>query len=138
MQYKMTNDSEDLKVVAWGKTKVIESVQIGQQITKVNTKLFRQDACSAWIAWDEYGCQSNFGWEIDLILPPEKGGTEIKSNLRALNWKNKQSKGNDFPFYKSAMKAELDKNIQKTEPKTVNKELLSQLKVEYPENPFLQ
>lgn len=56
--------------------------------------VYRKDECGAWIARSEYGNRlSNYGWEIDYIIPPSQGGEEEKlSNLRPLMWENKLSR----------------------------------------------
>ena|SRR3990167_3358450 len=56
-------------------------------------KGFRKDKCEAWIKWSEYGNRnSQYGWEVDHIIPSENGGSDAISNLRALHWKNNASK----------------------------------------------
>ena len=54
---------------------------------------WRKDPCGAWIARDHYDdTNSDFGWQIDHILPAEHGGASDLSNLRPLHWKNKATK----------------------------------------------
>lgn len=55
--------------------------------------VWRQDTCGAWIGWQFYGDrQSQYGWEVDHIVPIERGGSDGLSNLRPLHWKNNASK----------------------------------------------
>ena len=93
-------------------------------------KLFRKDACGAWIIRDKYGVQDNiFGCEIDHIVPKtllkiqnfsdEKMDSEL--NLRALQHQNNASKGDDYPSYTSMVTSEGSKNIIKERVLTVNK-----------------
>ena len=73
------------KLVAWNKAKIIGSN---------NPNIWRQDECGAWIKWDAYGDRSSqYGWEVDHITSQDHGGTDVDSNLRALQWQNNVSKG---------------------------------------------
>lgn len=55
--------------------------------------VYRKDTCSALIAWGEYGNRdSQYGWEVDHIVPVTGGGSDQLSNLRPLHWKNNARK----------------------------------------------
>lgn len=60
-------------------------------------KVWRKDACGAWICRHDYGNRTSlYGWEIDHLRAPSDGGTNHPSNLRALHWENyvaKQEQG---------------------------------------------
>jgi hypothetical protein len=52
---------------------------------------YRQDKCRAWMVRSEYGNRnSNFGWEVDHIIP---NGIDYLSNLQPLQWENNVAKG---------------------------------------------
>ncbi|MCR4799205.1 MAG: HNH endonuclease [Bacteroidales bacterium] len=83
--------------------------------------LYRKDAAGAWIAFSMYGNRDSvLGWEVDHIFPKAKGGDDQIENLRPLNWRNNESKGDDYPMYKTAVVAENDKNIFREEERIVN------------------
>ncbi|KAB2921718.1 MAG: HNH endonuclease [Bacteroidetes bacterium] len=47
----------------------------------------------------EFGQESQFGWEIDHIVPVSCGGTDEPSNLQALHWENNAAKGELYPVW---------------------------------------
>ena len=46
------------------------------------------DAFHALIKWSMYGRQKEYGWEVDHIVPPSKGGGDEMRNLRPMHWIN--------------------------------------------------
>src|SRR5512147_2673298 len=58
---------------------------------------YKKDPCGATISRDEYGKHSEYGWEIDHIIPISLGGGDNLKNLQALHWENNRAKGDDYP-----------------------------------------
>lgn len=53
----------------------------------------RVDCDGRFIAWNEYGLTSPFGWELDHIFPSSIGGVDTIYNLRARHWLGNRSAG---------------------------------------------
>ncbi|MDP3156518.1 MAG: HNH endonuclease signature motif containing protein [Archangium sp.] len=58
---------------------------------------WRRDGCGAPIRWVDYGRIEKFGWEIDHIKPVAAGGSDVLSNLQALQWANNRAKSDNPP-----------------------------------------
>lgn len=88
----------------------------------------RKDCCGALILKTEYGNHnSKFGWEIDHVYPLSRGGNDDILNLRPMQWENNVAKGNSFPVYNCAVKAEGNDNIHEKSQFKVNDALMSKL-----------
>ena len=89
---------------------IIQKVwEIGQENPPTDPRLFRKDACGAWIRRNEYGTRdSTWGWEVDHIYP---GGGEKLSNLQPLHWKNKVAKR--VGHLKCVVMSSGNKNVEK-------------------------
>lgn len=61
--------------------------QVWEKATPVagnDPAVWRQDQCKAWIGRRFYGNRnSEYGWEIDHIVPVSKGGTDVSIRPRA-------------------------------------------------------
>lgn len=105
---------------AWEKARMVDGF---------DPNMFRQDACGAWIQKDMFSQPgSMFGWGVDMILPLSMGGSPIEENIRALNYRNLMSKGNDYPSYKAVYTADGLENKETELYLTVNQKTRSKLK----------
>lgn len=124
----MCTISEEQKLRLWHEANIVDDHDPDK---------IRQDSCGAWIQWDKYQDRgSDFGWEVDHVFPQsvlkEKGADkdeiDCEDNLRAMNWHNNVSKGDDYPVYHGAVKANGDKNELSNDEFEVNKERQERLK----------
>lgn len=89
--YPFHNASEELKFRVWSKAKVIPGNE---------PMVWRQDACGHPMRYSDHGnTASQYGWEVDHILPTSKGGDDRIENLQALYWENNRRKGDTYPWY---------------------------------------
>lgn len=103
---------EEKKEYCWNHAQIVEGY---------DKDTIRKDACGAWILKAHYGMRdSAFGWEVDHVFPVIMGGDDFEQNLRAMQWKNNESKGDDYPEYTSVIQSEGIKNIEKESNCTVN------------------
>lgn len=130
----MCKIDDEKKKLIWNKARVVDGY---------DSNKYRQDACGAWIVYDDYqNRDSIYGWEVDHIYPMSKLkciGVEQKDiddvrNLRPLNWKNNVSKGIDYPSYRAVCIAEDNRNVEAEKELIVNQatqEILKELYKDY-------
>lgn len=57
---------------------------------------YRKDDLGNWIQHEHYGRRSSdYGWEIDHIVPSSSGGSDLLSNLRPLHWRANVAKSDN-------------------------------------------
>ena len=104
----------------------------GIKVDGFDPSSFRKDACGAWIKRDEYGNHSSqYGWDVDHVYPKVLGGDDDIFNLRPLQWQNNLSKGDDFPYYFSAVSAQERNNVESVLQFKLNDDLFDELKTKY-------
>lgn len=118
----------ELKNIAWCSALIIP---------EHNPDHIRQDACGAWIVYEDYNNRdSMFGWEIDHIYPVSRLrclGVPVvlwdnPLNIRALHWRNNLSKGNEYPIYTSVVTDEGATNVSCEFTYLVNEALQDELR----------
>ena len=66
------------KIAVWNK---------GTTIPNYDAVKWRKDSDGNVISFTEHGNRdSNYGWEIDHIVPVAEGGGDLLANLRPLHW----------------------------------------------------
>ena len=88
--YPFRNADENLKNAVWKK---------GSPIAGYDPNVWREDACGHAMKYSNHGnTNSQYGWEIDHVIPVSKGGTDNLQNLQPLYWENNRRKGDTFPW----------------------------------------
>ena len=94
--------SKEIVEVIWKKA---------QEIPNYNPNIWRKDFAGAWIRKDQYGATGNYGWEIDHVYPQSLGGGDDLDNLRAMQWENNRSKGDNYPKWTTSVSSYGASNI---------------------------
>ncbi|MFD0963239.1 HNH endonuclease signature motif containing protein [Pseudofulvibacter geojedonensis] len=100
----MSNFSEDIINSVWEKAEIVNEGSKNE---------WRQDYAGAWINKNQYGEESDYGWEIDHANPVSNGGGDELANLMPLNWRNNRTKSDDYPSFKTSVTSDGNKNIEK-------------------------
>ncbi len=90
-KYPYENADERTKSLVWNK---------GRPIDGFDQRVWRRDACGYAMKYGDHGnTASDYGWEIDHIIPRSKGGQDVLVNLQPLYWENNRKKGDTYPWY---------------------------------------
>lgn len=115
--------SEDIIKRVWDKASKVEGF---------DPDMFRKDPCGAWIIFNKYGLRdNNYGWEIDHVYPKALGGDDDFRNLRAMHWRNNDSKSDDYPSYIARVTSEENRNVDCYNSHTINAALRAFIKEKY-------
>jgi hypothetical protein len=125
----MANFTDSKKDEIWAKAQIVDGY---------DSNIYRQDPAGAWIKYDQYGQEGDYGWGIDHILPVAKDGTGDTRNLCAMHWKNNKSKANDFPEFNIAITSNGNKNEDVVGKRYWGEDIIKMLKELYPDNPHLK
>ncbi len=106
-------------------SEIIQSVwDKANSVEGFDPAVFRKDPCGAWIIRNKYGLTDNpYGWQIDHVYPKSLGGDDNPRNLRAMHWRNNESKADDYPSYIARITSKGNKNIECYNSHTINKVL---------------
>jgi hypothetical protein len=86
--YPFANIDEARKQAVWLRGAIIE----GQ-----DPAVMRRDSYGSIMLYCFHGnCSSEYGWEIDHIIPRAANGSEALWNLQPLQWQNNRRKGDTF------------------------------------------
>ena len=96
-------DNQLLRDLIWNRAKVVEGYDANQR---------RKDIAGAWIEWDQFETEDEYGWRVYPLIPLSKGGSIDWMSLIPLHWQNAQSRGENFPYYTTTISSKDDTNIR--------------------------
>ena len=83
------------KMTTYHSHNAVEKVwEKGEKIKNKNPNLQRKDVYGNILKYDDYGDDSETGWEIDHIKPKSRGGSDYLRNLQPLQTKINREKSN--------------------------------------------
>ena len=89
-RYPFSNAPESTVQAVWRK---------GQPIDGYSADEWRRDQCDHLLKYDDHGnTDSEYGWEVDHIVPTELGGSDDLDNLQPLYWRTNRQKGDTYPW----------------------------------------
>lgn len=100
----------------WSNEEIQQIWEKAEIVVGYNPDIWRKDQCGAWIYRLNYGAPSvgeshtSYKWQIDHIKPDSKGGEDIVSNARPLQWYNNDSRQNGR--LKTRITSDGNKNIE--------------------------
>jgi len=104
-------------MAGWSEEEKLKIWEKGTVCPPNDPKEWRKDQCGAWMYYNNYGAPSkgeshtSYKWQIDHIKPDSKGGPDIVSNARPLQWYNNDCRQNGR--LKTKVTAEDTKNVEK-------------------------
>ncbi len=97
--------------MSFSPTQLQQVWQKGRIVSGYDLAKYRQDECTAWMQWEEYGnTNSTLGWQVDHIVAVSNQGTDNLANLRPLQHQNNAAKG-DGPL-RCVVRSNGNQNIQ--------------------------
>ncbi len=79
--------TEQEKLAVWDK---------GSKINGENPAVWRRDYLRNKIRYASHGTTTDYGWEIDHIIPLSKGGADTLANKQPLQWEANRKKSDNL------------------------------------------